>query len=160
MKVRNINKSTGEDGFSLMELMIAIAIAGIIAAIAVPALIENIVVARNQKTAEEVNNTFAAINKCASSDCEFNTYLSMNNEMVVQCTNCTDPMSEYEGKPVFVASKDMVIDVKQTPMWGDFLISAFHEKGNRTYCLHSPPVYRENFPGNDLMPCDSAMPPF
>lgn len=145
----------GESGSFLMELMIAVAIAGIIAAIAIPYFMENMIVARNQKAAEEVNNVFTAINQCASSDCEFSTEMTINNEMLVRCQNCTDPMSEYEGKPVFVASKDMEIGVNTMPMWGDFLISAFHYKGNKTYCLHTPPVYRENFPGNDLFMCDT-----
>lgn len=160
MKSKKANTNLSEAGFSLIELMIAIAILGIASAIAIPSLMDSIIGARNQKAAEEVNNTLTAINVCTTQyGCEFITQTTVENEMFIKCQTCSDPAGE--GKVPFISSSDLTIAVNQSPMWGDFLISAYHNKGDKTYCLHNSPVYDEIYADTkDLSLCDTAVSPF
>lgn len=116
-----IQNHTGnrEMGFTLIELMIVIAIIGILAAIAVPNFMQYRQNAFNSKTMSDIKNAMTAQE----------SYYFDNSSYAASVTDL-----EAIG---WKSSADVVFDISAASATG-YTMAAFHTAGNQTWTIHGP----------------------
>ena len=89
-----------QQGFTLIELMIVVAIVGILAAIAIPAYSDYIV-------RSKVSEAMASTGACKTSVSE---YIATKGAALLTATNagCTDIATQYAGAPVVTAASGVI----------------------------------------------------
>ena len=112
---------TSEEGFTLIELMIVIAIIGILAAIAIPQF-------SAYRTRSYNSSAQADLRNCATAQ---EAYYVDNSKYV------SDPQTNLTGSTYGLFLSDSVT-MGGTGSAASYTISAYHSSGNRTYSLQGP----------------------
>jgi prepilin-type N-terminal cleavage/methylation domain-containing protein len=109
-----------EKGFTLIELMIVIAIIGILAAIAIPQFSAYRMRSYNSKAQSDVRNLATA-----------------QEAYYVDESSYTDPVTRLTGA-TYGFYQSGGVNIQTTGTGTDFQITAWHTSGNRTYTLSGP----------------------
>lgn len=155
MSAKELNNSVGQGGWTLLEMLVVICIIGILAAASLvsygPAKTE----AYNAQALNDVKNAATACQTCCfkgCSQCVLGT--DLDGEQAVKCQECYYPSDEVTR--YVLSSYDVNMTLQNEPITcGDVkMIGAFHQKGDKTFCLHEDTGDLDSHPGHDLLVCN------
>jgi type IV pilus assembly protein PilA len=115
-----LRQEKNEGGFTLIELMVVIAIIGILAAIAIPNFISYRRRAYNSSANSGIKNLYTAAQ----------AYFTDNNSAA---TNNLDDYKAYG----FRQSPDVAVAIQGSGSQGSFSAEVFHSSGDKTYTIRS-----------------------
>jgi prepilin-type N-terminal cleavage/methylation domain-containing protein len=151
-------KLSTQKGFTLLELMIVIAIIGILVAIAVGRLKGNITDANNVAAKAEVDTVATVLGQCALMNCQTSTGThSTTGQEYIACNMCTDPSKDYTVVHPFPSGVNF--SMNPDPMFGmptynnPVSFSIYHEYGSQTFCYNAEPAELHTVDGLDPTFC-------
>ena len=148
-------RMTGQEGYTIMEMLIVITIIGILAAMAIPAYNDYIKRANDAETLHDLQKTAEAWEICRNNNCEVaiepqDAGQSATQDTVVACRMCQDPMND--GVKYVMSSEFTTMNIFNGGMNPDqYNIMAYNQKGTKTFCWYNPPGDLDTIPGLGAM---------